>query len=520
MFKKIYAAIFALLLSVLTFTGVSVVHATEASTEVTIKFVGDEAKTAGFAQSEITVKPGNDIEKEGYFLVYYTDGSKVLSDYDEAVCIKKNGNKTVKGFIGDGRMLPENAKAIAVFESKVNYFTEAPDIKNALAVAEFPEYKCLLNLGEAEFSFGALSDTHMNYEPYNRGAYAKLLYSMNFFAEQKMDAVIISGDVVGDRGENPDLEAQYKKHEEILNESQFPIEKVYEGAGNHGNTPKDIALLDKNLGGADEIHPYENSPYFHVVFEGKNGASDNVFIFMAQEMNAPGDSAKYDNFSKDQIDWLENLLNDEKIASSNLFFIIHSPFLGFGAGDIENGTYGACITFKEEYTQNMRLKALLEKHKKAVVFSGHTHVTFYDNANYSDVNNEFARTVHIGSNCQPCGYGEGDSMQRSFDGKREVTPEYGSEGYTVTVYSDYIVFNGYNFSTGKKIPAACLILPVTPYSSDGAPDDSIPKPESNVESEADTQTAQGGNGWWIWVAIAAVAVIAAVVAVVLIKKRS
>lgn len=455
--------------------------ATEASAAVTIEFIGDEREKAGFAQSEITVTPGDGGLQSGYYLVYYTDGEQVLPDYDEVTAIKINGKNTVKGNIGDGIMLPADAKGIAVFECDTYFSEETPDIKNAVATAEIPEDKRLPALGEVEFSFGALSDSHMNYEPYDRGAYAKLRYAMDFYAENNMDIVIITGDATGDRGENPDLEAQYEKHVEIINDSAFSFDKVYEGIGNHSNTPKDAPLLDKYLGGGDEVHPFEGSPYFHVLFEGEGDKRDNLFIFMAQEINAPGDSAAYDNFSKEQIDWLEGLLTQYGKTETNIFIIEHAPFLNYGAGDIENGTYTACITFKEEYTQTMRLKALLETYKDAIVMSGHTHVSFYENANYSDEYNAFARTVHIGSACQPCGYGESASMIRSYDGRREVTSEYGSEGYTVEVYSDYIVYTGYNFSTGKKIPCACLLIPTKAYGGPGKPEVPVYSPDEAFE---------------------------------------
>ncbi len=479
--RRICAAMLSLITVFCVFAEVNPVLATEDTVTVTIEFVGDEREKAGFAQSEITVTPNNSGLQNGYYLVYYTDGKKVLSDYDEVTAIKANGKNAVKGYISDGIMFPANAKGFAVFECDTYFFDKTPDIKNAVATAEIPENKRLPDLGEPEFSFGALSDTHMNYEQHNRGAFAKLRYAMDFYAENNMDIVIIAGDATGDRGENPDLEAQYEKHIEIINNSDFAFEKVYESIGNHGNTPKDSSLLDKYLGGDDEVHPFEGSPYFYVLFEGEGDNRDNLFIFMAQELKAPGDSAAYDNFSKSQIDWLEELLTQYSKTETNIFIIEHAPFLNYGAGDIENGTYTACITFKEEYKQTMRLKALLETYKDAIVMSGHTHVSLYENANYSDEFNSFARTVHIGSSSQPCGYGESASMIRSYDGRRQVTPEYGSEGYTVDVYSDYIVYTGYNFSTGKKIPCACLLIPTKAYGGAGEPETPVYLPEDVFE---------------------------------------
>ncbi len=437
------------------------VLAAGSSASVELKFTGDEASLAGFAQSEITVTPGSNTRTSGYFLVYYTDSTRVLPDYDQALFIKIDGENPVSGTVSDKRMLPPGATGIAVFESDSHFMEEAPDLKDAIATAAIPAAKQTPSFGKAEFSFGTLSDTHMNYEQHDRGAYAKLEYALDFYAEKNMELVVIAGDATGDRGETPDLEEQYEKHLEILAASDFPADKVYEAIGNHGNTAADAPLLDQYLGGEDEIHPYQNSPYFHLLVSGKNGARDNLFIFIAQEgLEKPGNSAKIDCFSKAQIDWLEDLLAQYGDTETNIFILEHTPFLNWGAGDIKNGGYTACITVKDEYPQTVRFYNLLKTYRDCIVMSGHTHVSFYDDANYSNEDDTFAHTVHVGSSSQPCGYGTGTKLVRSYDGRKSVTPEYGSEGYTVEVYSDRIVYTGYNFSTGKKVPAACFIIPL------------------------------------------------------------
>ena len=508
----------------------AMVFATQSKASVTIEFTGDEADLPGFAQSKITVTPGESGATNGYYLVYYTDGTAVLPDYDEALVIPAKNGSRVTGEITDGKMLPTSAKGIAVFESETPFMDVTPNIKNAVATASLPENKLGLDLGSLEFSFGALSDTHMNYEQHNRGAYSKLRNTMDFFAEKKMDMVLIAGDATGDRGETPDLEEQCEKHIEIIKGSAFPVEKVYEAIGNHGNTAKDRPLLAKYLGGSDEVHPFENSPYFHVLQKGEGDARDNLFIFMAQELTKPGESADRDNFSKAQIDWLEELLAQYGGTDTNLFIVIHSPFRSFGAGDISGGSYTAAITFRTQFTQNTRLKNLLKTYKNAVVMSGHTHTSFYDDANYSDVSGSFARTVHIGSNSQPCGYGTESKQVRSWDGRREVTTEYGSEGYTVEVYSNYIVYTGYNFSTEKKIPDACLILPVMDYPT--AEKESAPSSADADQKEGNTsvpsvssdtlEDLSGGKSspaLWITLGILAALLAAGGIAFYLLKKK-
>ncbi len=441
----------------------------ETPTAVTITFTGDEASKAGFAQSTITIIPGSNAPNEGYYLIYYTNGNETLDDYDEICSVDMTG-ATVTHKIKDGAMIPTEATGIAVFESNTRIADKTPSLSSAVAKAEIPAEK-RISLGTPNTKFGAVSDVHMNYEAHARGAYAKWANTLSFFDKWGAEYIIVTGDATGDRGETPDLEAQYKKYNEIVSASSFPSDKIYEGIGNHGNTPEDAPLLDIYLGGNDEVHPYTNSAYYHVLIEGRDGGRDNLYIFMAQELEAPGESSTRDNFSKAQIDWLENLLIQYSNSQTNIFIIEHAPFLNYGAGDIKNGGYTSTVVFKDEYPQTMRLKALLSTYKNAIVMSGHTHVTLYDDVNYSDEYNEFARTVHLGSNCQPCGYGSSSIYTRSTDGRYAVTPTYGSEAYTVEVYDDYIVYTGYNLSTGKIIPCACLIIPTVAYGGVGRPEE-------------------------------------------------
>lgn len=512
----------ALILAVaLAASSVLMICTAETGTTVTYDFFGEHAESAGFAHGNIVVTPDGAGAAEGYYLVYYTDGNGVLAGYDELAFAPITGKK-VRIPVGDGLMIPLGATGIAVFESKTHFLDEPPAIETAVAVCEIPASKRLASLGTLQNSFGALSDTHMNYQPYDRGAFEKLAYAMDFFAREGMEYVVITGDATGDRGENPDLEAQYEKHLQILKDSDFDESKVYEGIGNHGNTPGDNSLLAQYLGGTDEEHPYENSPYFSVLKKGTDGQRDLLWIFTAQELNAPGETAKYDNFSEAQMDWIEGLLTTYGETGTDIFMSVHAPFLNYGAGDRKNGGYGGCIVFKQEYAQTMRLKALLSEYKNVVVLSGHTHVTFYDGVNYSDENGHFARTVHIGSSCQPCGYGATDTYARSTDGRHPVTPEYGSEGYTVELYEKYIVFTGYNFSTGKKIPKACLLMPVdvdAPLTEETvSSSESIA--EQSDEPSAEESSSDRSDGLPIGgIAIGCAVVTAGIAAAVLVAKK-
>ena len=168
--------------------------------------------------------------------------------------------------------------------------------------------------------------------------------------------------------------------------------------------------------------------------------------------------------------WIvENVLKEFDNSNTNIFLIEHAPFLNWSPGDRLNGDYARKITFKESYTQTMRLKGLLETYKNVIMMTGHTHLTFYENENYSDQYDSFCRMVHVSSCTQTSSYNHGSKLISDTDGRKYNSPEYGSEGYLVDIYKDYIVYTGYNISTNRIIPSACILLPTTAYGGSGGP---------------------------------------------------
>lgn len=429
------------------------------SLTVDYTFTGDEANMPGFAQGIITITPSLTTPVDGYYLVYFANENGLLENYDELASIKITGN-TVKHEIKDGVMFPTNASKIAVFQSPHRFLDNPPSIDTAVSIIDLPESK-KIDLGEVEMSFGAISDVHMNYEIHNRGAFKKWEEALDFFYDENMDYVIVPGDMTGDSSVEKNLVNEYKQYVATINNSKIPFDRVFESIGNHGNTPEDIGLFTQYTSGKNEVHPYEGSPYYYVLVEKEDSFSrDNLFIFMAQELTYPGETASIDNFSKEQMDFVESVLKEYGNTPTNIFLIEHSPFRNFGPGDRYNGGYGGSLRLNEEFTQNLRFKALLEEYKDVIMMSGHTHLSLYDNENYSDENNTCCRMIHLGSGCQQTSYGTGDKLVRNTDGRYEVTPNYGSEAYTVHIYKDYIVYTGYNLSTKKIIPYACFILPI------------------------------------------------------------
>ena len=489
--RKFCLALLAVLLfSISTANAMAPVSAAEPSAVITYEFLGDEAQRAGFAQGKITVTPQDDTRTDGYYLLYYADDSEILQDYDMIAAVKQTG-KAVSFTVGDGILLPPQATRIAAIYSETRVQIEKPSVSMAIGEPYVIPSEKRITLGDASFVFGAVSDVHMDYQSYERGAYEKWTAVLNFFASQKAQKIIVSGDMTG----NDNLASDYAKYKSLIDESDFDLANIHESIGNHGNLPTTWKLFVEQTANENDIRPTEDSAYFYTLIE--NEGRDNLFIFMAQELNASGNTAKIDNFSAEQVDWLEQLLQTYSGTDTNIFVLLHSPFFEFGAGDRVPAGYGGCIKFDDAYEQNRRVKALFETYKDAVILSGHTHLSLYDGENFSDEQNSFARTVHLGSTCFPCAYGEGDTYTRGTDGWQTVTPEYGSEASLVKVYDKYIVFTGYNMSTGKIIPAGCLLIPVTASilseTEESEPSEDVSETASEPVSAPETSAGDDGG---------------------------
>ena len=429
--------------------------------DMTYTFTGDEKDKPGFAQGVISIIPTDSNRTSGYYLVYLANDYGLLTQYDEFACIEITGD-TVTYQVKDGHYLPYEASKLAVFESKSYFLKDHPNIEDSVDIIDIDENK-RLELGDVQYRFGATSDVHMNFESLNFGSHVKWDNAMKFFSDNKVDNVIVTGDMTGDSN----LDAEYIQYLTTI-ETYMSFDDVYEAIGNHGNTPSTISYFTKYTSGADEVHPFENSPYYYVLKKGKEESyRDNLLIFMAQELLGPSDSNIYDNFSKKQIDWLESLLVEYGNSNTNIFLIEHAPIYNWSPGDRYNGDYQRKIIFKESFAQTMRLKALLETYKNVIMMSGHTHLTFYENENYSDQYDSFCRMVHVSSGTQTSSYNHGSKLISDTDGRVYNSPTYGSEGYLIDVYEDYIVYTGYNLSTNRIIPAACLLIPTIAYGGSG-----------------------------------------------------
>jgi predicted phosphodiesterase len=421
-------------------------------TSISYKFDKQISDIPGYGAGKITITPGTSSRKAGWYVVCFADAKGVLKDCEPIASVAITG-KTVTFEMPYGMYLPEKATQIVLFEGAVKSI-DTSDISKAVDSFAIPTGK-RLSLSQANLTFASVSDVHLNYDAQNYGASAKWTAALNFFDKQGVEMVVVSGDLTESGGKS-----DYERYTAAVSASTFPIEKIYEAKGNH-DSPENTLFMSTTKG-ADQIHPYNNSPYFHLFKKGKDGAKDNLFIFMAQELKSTSSSPSQDNFSSQQLDWLEDLLIRYSGTNTNIFIIEHALMRNFGPGDRVNGAYSEPIILDEKFSGNMRFKALLTEYKEVILMSGHTHLSLYEMLNFSDENGTAARMIHNSSTSQPRSYTASGSI--SYNSEGATTSKKGSEGYIVSVYDDYILYTGYNLTTGKIIPRACYLL--SSYSED------------------------------------------------------
>lgn len=406
----------------------------------------NDTAESGTSESSEDSTDGVETPKNAWYSLYFIGKDGVLSDY-EPIATEEMTGADVEVTLPYGMLIPEEAVGIALFES-VESVPDDLSLDSAVATYTIPEEKKLA-LGEAEFNFASVSDVHVNYT--SEGGTYKWIRALNFFDQKDIGMVVVSGDLTGEGSVE-----EYQNYLFAISSSSYPLSQIYEARGNHDSQENDRFI--QYTSGKGEVHPYPSSPYFYVLKEGEGNARDNLFIFMAQELTEIASTSYDDNFSDEQLDWLEGLLVEYSGKNTNIFIVEHAFMHNFGPGDRIDGDYSQPMMLEKRYEGNMRFKSLLTEYKEVIMMSGHSHLSLYELINYSDENGTVARMIHNGSTSQPRAYTASGSL--SFNSEGKTTSVAGSEGYLVYVYEDNITYIGYDLTTGKIIPRASYLLEV------------------------------------------------------------
>lgn len=243
-----------------------------------------------------------------------------------------------------------------------------------------------------KYRFGVISDIHIGkYDGEN-----DFKRAIRFFESQKVDFVVITGDLTNNGTEEEIIE--YKRIKDELNVT-FPI---YAVKGNH-DAPIIETAWETNTG----------NPVNHC-FE-KDG---DLFVFLSIDAEYKYKTAL-------------NYLNNNVSSKNRVFLFMHYPIFGY-AGLKNMEEYGFLCTDEIQFEI---YNYFLDHY---ILFSGHTHYDF-DVENTEDYiifqNEERKTTVHVPS----CAYTE--------DLEHTAIPD-NSQGYIVDVHQEGVNIRGVDFKTG------------------------------------------------------------------------
>lgn len=431
--KKIMAVLLTLLIVATAFISTTMVSAATAT--ISYSFSGNNSADPGYAQGTITLTAPT-----GTYYLYWADDEKALDGYTEIAKLTVSSSSATYDTFAQ-TAIPANATKLIAIKS-----TSTPTNKtvaNASAVYTIPSDKRLST--EKQYSFAVYSDIHID-STNNAYKYCQEHWSsaLQTAADRNVDFIVTAGDHAHSEGGSSSKQAkEWQIYSKILAESDY-CNPIYEAIGNHDVWPGyEVGTKNFiNATGLDGSNNTATDAYFEKTINGDH------FIFMSLEGGFYPD--RVEEFSTEQLDWLEGLLKKYSGDGKNIYIIEHSLFYKYGAGDRTDGTPYYDIPLSDDQASTRRFKALLEEYKDTIFISGHTHIAFSEQYNYSDNNGTSGQMLHDGSVGGVRNIVNG-SLSHSYTLDK-------TEGFIVDVYGDGIIFNGANVYYNEYDPNCCYLV--------------------------------------------------------------
>ncbi len=458
--KKFLSIILALvmLLSMMPYA----VFAAEVST-ISYEFTGTNADDPGYAEGTITF---NAASSATYYL-YWGDETGALKQYFEIASFVAEKGKTYTYKFPAQTAIPADAEC--VFVSKSNNCESASRSEN-IAEVEIPDEKKLFDSSsQRQYRYAAFSDIHIDMQNGTSAGYytnstAHWAQALDVCVDREVDFIISAGDQVTNAWGST---LEWLTYQQILADSDY-VNPIYESDGNHEprgsyNSNCDAACSNEEYSiatglDADAQSIVDGKDYYEVT-EPNTG---DHFIFMSEVHAHPGEN---DNFSKEQLDWLEGLLAKYKNDGKKIFLIEHALIQGYGAGDdtFDPGYQGGIrmehAETGEQFPNNQRFKKILEENKEIIWYSGHTHIDFTENQNYSSENGASCHMVHIPSACNTTSYEKDENGVKYLGTSTDYTfYDDTTQGYFVDVFDTATVLYGTNLHYNKVYPRYTYII--------------------------------------------------------------
>ena len=268
-------------------------------------------------------------------------------------------------------------------------------------------------VGERLYSFGALSDVHMQYETAPADFQTALTY-----LNQTADFVCVCGDLTTN-GTAAEL-AVYKQHVD-----QYAKIPVYTIAGNHEGYHSGILSI---------LETYTGTPLYYSFHHG-----NDVFIMLGVKSNTMGSL-----FADGELQWLYETLEDNR--NKRCFVFQHVFPKSSALGLYHNSIWGG--------TEADIFVSLMQHYPNVILFHGHSHLRFDLQRKYGGKANYDrdlgCHSIHISSLASP--------RSTSSNGSGLVDVFSASEGYVVDVYKNGIHLRGREFADGAFLPIASYWL--------------------------------------------------------------
>ena len=271
------------------------------------------------------------------------------------------------------------------------------------------------------YSFGALSDVHVQYDTAQADFQAALSYLNN---TEDVEFTCICGDLTVN-GTDAEL-TTYKGYVDSYS-SDTPVYAVF---GNH----------DTYEGLYNNTEKYTKQPFNYTFTQG-----NDVFIMVGNISGYSGDVGTL--FTEATLQWLYETLEANRNKRCFLFQHILSAK---GSGD----ALGIYPYTKLSGNEAIVFESLISHYKNVVWFHGHSHFKFYlqEESDTANIDKYFGTwSVHIPSL----------SVPRDVSGNSYSTVYADSEGYVVDVYEDGIHLRGRDFVRETFIPVASYWLDTT-----------------------------------------------------------
>lgn len=316
---------------------------------------------------------------------------------------------TYDGFI------PENVAPYGA--TKIGVYRKDSDKK----VGEFKLQKLRPpTLGEKLYSFGALSDVHLQYTTAQED-FQKALTFLN--QDEGVAFTCVCGDLT-DNGEGTDLAA----YADFVRRYS-PDTPVYECTGNHDC--QQIRQSNETM----RAHTGHDLYYSFT-----QGADLFIMFGMSGWLSYTGET-----FSTEALQWLYETLESNR---DKRCFVFQHVLRFDGSGK----PYDPAMTGELlKCTSGSVFLSLMEHYTNVIWFHGHSHMRFAcqtdcDHANYDHLHG--CRSIHIPSLAVPREYAEGKYSELYAQ----------SEGYVVDVYKDHLVLRGRDFVAEAFLPIATYCI--------------------------------------------------------------